>query len=63
MVIIVAPMEIEHRSSNIFGGPEQNGFYTWNNHKKVKEKPLKTIQNREFYLLNLEFQTIKIQFF
>ena len=31
--------------------------------KKVKEKLLKTIQNSEFYLLDLEFQTIKVQFF
>ena len=33
------------------------------NRKKVNEKLLKTIQNSECYLLDLEFQTIKIQFF
>ena len=33
------------------------------NRKKVKEKLLKTIQNPVFYLLDLEFQTIKIQTF
>ena len=43
-------------------GPETD-FTLESNRKKVKEKQLKTIQNSEFYLLDLEFQTIKIQFF
>ena len=43
-------------------GPKTD-FTLETNRKKVKEKLLKTIQNREFYLLNLEFQTIKIQYF
>ena len=40
-------------------GPKTD-FTLETNRKKVKEKLLKTIQNPEFYLLDLEFQTIKI---
>ena len=41
----------------------ETDFTLESNRKKVKEKLLKTIQNSEFYLLDLQFQTIKIQFF
>ena len=40
-------------------GPKTD-FTLKNKQKKVKEKLLKSIQNPEFYLLDLEFQTIKI---
>ena len=43
-------------------GPKTD-FTLETNRKKVKEKLLKTIQNCEFYLLNLKFQTIKFLFF